>query len=218
MTFRRADTGPMGPSHFGRHAAGGIRTRAARECRNGFARGVALLVALSSCLTGLLVPPLAGQSTANDMRLRIGVTAGGIGSIGTSVEFLWGESERRREPGHPLFQRGELGRHGQAVFRRRRPAAVRRRGSLGNRRIDRTGGRTDRRGADLPPSGGERLELHRTAPPGWESGGECRTGGSTVRIPRTTRLSTGDRSPFPDFTTASSHRRLLEKWGAGPDP
>ena len=90
MTFRRADTGPMGPSHLGRHAAGGIRTRAARECRNGFARGVALLVALSSCLTGLLVPPLAGQSTANDMRLRIGVTAGGIGSIGASVEFLWG--------------------------------------------------------------------------------------------------------------------------------
>ena len=90
MTFRRADTGPMGPSHLGRHAAGGIRTSAARECRNGFARGVALLVALSSCLTGLLVPPLAGQSTANDMRLRIGVTAGGIGSIGASVEFLWG--------------------------------------------------------------------------------------------------------------------------------
>ena len=46
-------------------------------------RGVALLVALSSCLTGLLVSPLAAQ--ANDMRLRIGVTVGGIGSIGASV-------------------------------------------------------------------------------------------------------------------------------------
>ena len=53
-------------------------------------RGVGLLVALSSCLTGLLVSPLAAQSTANDMRLRIGVTVGGIGSIGASVEFLWG--------------------------------------------------------------------------------------------------------------------------------
>ena len=53
-------------------------------------RGVALLVALSSCLTGLLVSPLAAQATANDMRIRIGVTAGGIGSIGASVEFLWG--------------------------------------------------------------------------------------------------------------------------------
>ena len=53
-------------------------------------RGVGLLVALSSCLTGLLVSPLAAQSTANDMRLRIGITVGGIGSIGASVEFLWG--------------------------------------------------------------------------------------------------------------------------------
>ena len=53
-------------------------------------RGVGLLVALSSCLTGLLVPPLAAQATANDMRLRMGVTVGGIGSIGASVEFLWG--------------------------------------------------------------------------------------------------------------------------------
>ena len=90
MTFRRADTGPMGPSHLGRHAPGGIRTRAAREGLNGFARGVVLLVALSSCLTGLLVFPLAAQSTADDMQLRIGVTLGGIGSIGASVEFLWG--------------------------------------------------------------------------------------------------------------------------------
>ena len=53
-------------------------------------RRVALLVALSSWLTGLIVSPLAAQSTANDMRIRIGVTAGGIGSIGASVEFLWG--------------------------------------------------------------------------------------------------------------------------------
>ena len=90
MTFRRADTGPMGPSDLGRHAPGGIRTRAAREGLNGFARGVVLLVALSSCLSGLLVFPLAAQSTADDMQLRVGVTTAGIGSIGASVEFLWG--------------------------------------------------------------------------------------------------------------------------------
>jgi len=53
-------------------------------------RRVALLVALASCLTGLFVSPLAAQSTGNDMRTRIGVTAGGIGSIGASIEFLWG--------------------------------------------------------------------------------------------------------------------------------
>ena len=82
MTFRRVDTGSMGPSHLGWHAPGRTPTRAMR--------GVALLVALSSCLTGLLVSPLAAQATANDMRIRIGVTAGGIGSIGASVEFLWG--------------------------------------------------------------------------------------------------------------------------------
>ena len=50
-------------------------------------RRVALLVALSSWL---IVSPLAAQSTTNDMRIRIGVTAGGIGTIGASVEFLWG--------------------------------------------------------------------------------------------------------------------------------
>ncbi len=53
-------------------------------------RRVARLVALSSCLTGLIVSPLAAQATDDDIRLRVGVTAGGIGSIGASVEFLWG--------------------------------------------------------------------------------------------------------------------------------
>ena len=90
MKFRRADTFPLGPDHFGRNAPRGIRTRAAWERRHGFARGVALLYALFSSLAGLFASPLAAQSTADDMRLRIGVTAGGIGSIGASVEFLWG--------------------------------------------------------------------------------------------------------------------------------
>ncbi len=58
-----------------------------------------LLYAIFSCLAGLLAAPLAthllasplaAQTPANDMELRIGVTALGIGSIGTSVEFLWG--------------------------------------------------------------------------------------------------------------------------------
>ena len=53
-------------------------------------RGVALLVALSSPLICLLASPLVAQTTDDDLRLRIGVTAGGIGSIGASVEFLWG--------------------------------------------------------------------------------------------------------------------------------
>ena len=87
MTFRRADTGPMGPSRLGRHASGRRPTRAVR--------GVALLAALSSPLIFLLASPLlaspvVAQTTDDDVRLRIGVTAGGIGSIGASVEFLWG--------------------------------------------------------------------------------------------------------------------------------
>ncbi len=90
MKFRRADTFPMGPGHLGRHAPGVIRRRTAKEGRNGFAKSVALLCALSSPLAGLLVPPLAGQATDDDMRLRFGVTALGTGSIGASVEFLWG--------------------------------------------------------------------------------------------------------------------------------
>ena len=90
MKFRRADTFPLGPGHLGRNAPGGIRTRAARERRHGFARGVALLYALFSSLPGLLASPLAAQTPADDMQLSIGVTAAGIGSIGASVEFLWG--------------------------------------------------------------------------------------------------------------------------------
>ena len=90
MKFRRADTFPLGPGHLGRNAPGGIRTRAARERRHGFARVVALLYALFYPLAGLLASPLAAQTPADDMQLRIGVTAAGIGSIGASVEFLWG--------------------------------------------------------------------------------------------------------------------------------
>lgn len=82
MTFRRADTGSLGRSQPGRHAPGHRPDRVVR--------GVALLFALSSSLVGILPCPLAAQATDDDMRLRIGVTAGGIGSIGASVEFLWG--------------------------------------------------------------------------------------------------------------------------------
>ena len=98
MKFRRADTFPMGPSHTGRHAPGGIPTQTTRGGRGefvrkgpkGFARRVALLCVLFSSPAGLLASPLAAQDPADDMQLRIGVTAGGIGSIGASVEFLWG--------------------------------------------------------------------------------------------------------------------------------
>ena len=90
MRFRRADTFPLGPGHLGRNTPGGIRTRAERERRHGSARGVALLYALFSSLAGLLASPLAAQTPADDMQLSIGVTAAGIGSIGASVEFLWG--------------------------------------------------------------------------------------------------------------------------------
>ena len=86
MKLRRADTLPMGPSHLGRQAWGGTRTRATRTQPAGFMRGAALLCALSSSLA----TPLAAQSTADDMRLRLGVTVGGIGLYGASVEFLWG--------------------------------------------------------------------------------------------------------------------------------
>ncbi len=53
-------------------------------------RLAALLFALSPPLAGMMASRLAAQATTNDMRLRIGVTAGGIGLIGASVEFLWG--------------------------------------------------------------------------------------------------------------------------------
>ena len=72
-----------------------IGARALRPDR--FVR-MALLFALSSPFSGppafpmrgLLASPLAAQSSTSDMRIRVGVTAGGIGSIGASVEFLWG--------------------------------------------------------------------------------------------------------------------------------
>ena len=73
MTFRRANAAPTGPSHIGRHAL-----------------GVALALSLSSPLAGFLVSPLSAQADDDDMKIRIGVTAGGIGTFGASVEFLWG--------------------------------------------------------------------------------------------------------------------------------
>ncbi len=90
MKFRRADTLPMGPGRLGRHIPGVTRRRRASEIPNGFANGVALLCALSSSLAALLVAPLAAQATSDDMRLRVGITALGVGSVGASVEFLWG--------------------------------------------------------------------------------------------------------------------------------
>ena len=72
----------MGPNHLGRHVPG-------RRRRRPTTRVVTLLWALGSPLIGLPGSPLAAQS-ADDVRVRIGVTAGGIGSIGASVEFLWG--------------------------------------------------------------------------------------------------------------------------------
>jgi hypothetical protein len=54
------------------------------------APAVSLLFALWFSVAGLPASPLAAQSERDDPRVRIGVTAGGIGSIGASVEFLWG--------------------------------------------------------------------------------------------------------------------------------
>jgi len=48
-----------------------------------------LLVLLPS-LAVMLGTPLAAQTSDDELRVSIGVTAGGIGSIGASVEFLWG--------------------------------------------------------------------------------------------------------------------------------
>ena len=73
MTFRSAKAARTGPSHVGRRAL-----------------GVVLVLSLSSPLAGLLALPLTAQSAAKDMKIRIGVTAAGIGSMGASVEFLWG--------------------------------------------------------------------------------------------------------------------------------
>jgi hypothetical protein len=72
MTFRRAKAARTGPIPVRRRALG------------------VALVLLSAPLLGLVTPPLTAQSTGDDMEVRIGVTAGGIGSIGASVEFLWG--------------------------------------------------------------------------------------------------------------------------------
>jgi len=66
------------------------RRSPARSPARRSARVVALLSTLLSALAGLLPSPLAAQASADDMQFRIGVTAGGIGSIGASVEFLWG--------------------------------------------------------------------------------------------------------------------------------
>ena len=73
MTFRRAEAAREGPSHIGRRAL-----------------GVALVLCLSWPLAALPGSPVTAQSTAEDMKIRIGLTAGGIGSVGASVEFLWG--------------------------------------------------------------------------------------------------------------------------------
>ena len=73
MTFRRANAAPTGPSHIERHAL-----------------VVALVLSLSFPLAGFPASSLTAQAAAEDMKIRIGVTAGGIGSIGASVEFLWG--------------------------------------------------------------------------------------------------------------------------------
>lgn len=72
MTLRRAKAARTGPSPLGRCALG------------------VALVLLSAPLSGLLAPPLTAQSTPEDTEIRIGLTTGGIGSIGASVEFLWG--------------------------------------------------------------------------------------------------------------------------------
>ena len=88
----------MGPSSPERHVLGEISTQTAKQGPAGFtwgssrrlARHVALLCVLFSPPAGLLWSPLAAQDRADDMQLRIGVTAGGIVSFGVSVEFLWG--------------------------------------------------------------------------------------------------------------------------------
>jgi hypothetical protein len=49
-----------------------------------------LVVALFVPLFYFPGSPLPAQTNGDDMRIRIGVTAGGTGSIGASVEFLWG--------------------------------------------------------------------------------------------------------------------------------
>ena len=73
MTFRRAQGAHGGPSRIGRHAP-----------------GLALLFALFAAVAGLCASRLAAQSTVDEPRLRIGITTGGIGTIGASVELLWG--------------------------------------------------------------------------------------------------------------------------------
>ena len=82
MKFRRADTAPLGPSRLGGRGSERTPGRAARR--------VALLLTLCFPSTGLMTPPLVAQSTNDDMQLRFGVTAAGIGFIGASVEFVWG--------------------------------------------------------------------------------------------------------------------------------
>ena len=116
MKFRRADTLPMGPGRLGRHIPGVTRRRRASEIPNGFAKGVALLCALSSSLAALLVAPLAAQATSDDMRLRVGITALGVGSVGASVEFLWGSRSIDVNLGTLSFKEVSLGVTGKQYF------------------------------------------------------------------------------------------------------
>ena len=82
MTFRSADTGPLDPSHLGRPVPRRWPTRIVQR--------MALLFALIFAPASVGTVQLAAQATTDDMRVRVGVTAGGVGSIGASVEFLWG--------------------------------------------------------------------------------------------------------------------------------
>ncbi len=116
MRFRRADTFPTGPSHPGRRAPGVIPTRTSRRGRNGFSKGVALLCTLASCLASLSVAPLAAQSTSDDMRLRVGITALGVGSVGASVEFLWGSRSIDVNLGTLSFKEVSLAVTGKQYF------------------------------------------------------------------------------------------------------
>ena len=51
---------------------------------------VTMLFVMWFSIGGLPTSLSAAQSGTDDARVRVGVTAGGIGSIGASIEFLWG--------------------------------------------------------------------------------------------------------------------------------
>lgn len=80
MTFRRADLTPTGLSRLRRHALGSTATRTA----------VAFLGVLTLYSAVLRAGPLTAQATNDDLRVRVGLTTGGIGLFGASVEFIWG--------------------------------------------------------------------------------------------------------------------------------